>query len=465
MVSHVHVKVNVHEFKEMTVTDDVRSITVTESIDGLPSGTILLPAKRATRHGWEPYNVYINPGDTCVIEVHTWDGQRGGWQMVLHGPVTSVEERETITPDGYEVATVVHVASMTSILAQDSVALWMFYGAMEGWQFVRTHLIPDRLNSYPHEVAFNWLRELTFPKAVYQHPLPLGFSLHLDFAGLEAVAPLEFKLAHTEGPHLNIIQGILDAPLHELYTLTGTSNDLTGTHQHVAAAPPGINHLGAATLLRCRAAPYPYADENGQGQLDEWEALPLHVLEPPLDAVNQRQSLMTWDAERNFFMVYPAFQFMDELYAFSIGAGLVNRSSVRRFGYRPLQLRTHLIINDTADGDTIEQFMLRLAWRVGTQWNNMHEYANGSVETPLYPEIRVGHRVQMRTPWQSRTTLEYHVRGRQLTWNPREGGRMTLNLERGLPVEMYQDPTWFTRGLTAVRVGGEVYAEGIKRHR
>lgn len=47
------------------------------------------------------------------------------------------------------------VGSMVDILDADQVALWMYLGGVKGFDYARSVLTPDQMNTRTHEVAFN----------------------------------------------------------------------------------------------------------------------------------------------------------------------------------------------------------------------------------------------------------------------------------------------------------------------
>lgn len=442
---------------ELIVSDQLLNLSVSDSLDALPTGSITLPLRRTDGLIRKPYKTLITPGDLCLVEMFSWDGSAGGWTTVLHGPVAQVLEREVISNDKYEVATTVQVGSMSDILNFDVVAWWMYFGTIDGYAKVRASLSIDQMSQSPHRVMFDYLKRVAFDKSAYANPLGLGEYMNLDFDGIEAMAPIAMTLTAAEGTHLSIISQYLDAPLHELYTTTKPISALQGTLLKGTAKVPGED--GGATTLTWRKAPYPYL-ENGSIKDDEWTALPLHTVEEGLEPIRQRGGGTSRHAVRNFFIAYPAHQWLSEQWAYSIGACYANYNSVHRFGYSPLKMRTHLVTDYEATEQSISEFMHSLTGRIGGQWNMMHRYENGQVQLPLNPQIRPGERLRAPSPWADDALYEYHIRGRKLDWNPVTGGSMPLVLERGLPVAQYQDPAWLADGLEKVRVGGTTYASG-----
>ena len=71
---------------------------------------------------------------------------------------------------------------------------------------------------------------------------------------------------------------------------------------------------------------------------------------------------------------------------------------------------------------------------------------------PLSPWIKSGDRIECLSPWQSNLTYQYHVGGRQLSWDAVTGGRMALQLERGYDVA--GNPDAFAQGLARAEIKG-----------
>jgi len=409
---------------KLTVTDQVLGVEVSDELDTLPSGQVRLPLHRTTTGGRKRYSELIRPGDLCRVELLAWNGKEGDWEVVLEGPVTSVAEVEAVGPES-SATTTIGVESAAHYLATDQVAQWMWLGSVAGWQPVFSELLPSQTVGTPHTVAQNYLQKVAFHRSGLNiFGKGLADLIALEFDGLKAVAPLTLTLSMAEGTHLEIIRRFLDAPLHELYATT----------------------KGGKTTLIWRKAPYPFPDTG------EWQALKLHRLEGDWAPVRSRQAAYRLEAVRNFFLLYPALSFVEEYPLMALGVAYQNQASIRRFGYRPMKIRTHLIHNEKPlPESTLVDFLEGLTKRLAAQWNRMHEMAAGVVEIALAPWIRPGERVRAKALWGSQE-LELHVRARHMVWDPREGGRMTLALERGLPPEVYRDPEWFMKGLAPVRI-------------
>jgi len=442
----------------ITLTDQVRAVQVQDALGKVPEGTVLLPLHRTVSPtSRKRYSELIGVGDLCLIEMLAWDGKRGDWEAVLHGPVVAIEETEPLGPEAVP-GTRLGVASMAHLLAQDTVAQWMWLGSVAGWKVVESQLLKTEMNQDPASVVYNYLTKVAFHLANYQNGgWGLKDLIHLDLDGLEAVGPFSVSLAMVEGPHLEIVKRLVDYPLMELYVTTDRAANLKGRHVSRAGSAPGEGQ--AATVVRMRKAPYPFPDAG------EWEALPLHALEGTWQPVRGRAVARTDAVIRNYFVAYPALTFVDETHLMAIGATVANRKSIRRYGYRPMKIRTHLIHNETPiPEETLADFMAKLAMRMAAQWNRLHEMETGTIDLPLAPWIRPGHRVKGPSLWGAGERV-YHVRGRSLSWEAGRGGQMTLAVERGLPPEVYKDPGWFAEGLEVVRIGADARMDYVKEQK
>lgn len=460
MVSDVRATITRATGETLDLGPDLIDLNTSDSIDAGPRGAITLPLRRVRNGTRERWTDLIRLGDHLTLEMLAWDGTRGDWTTVLHGPVTSINHQEAITRGRYDARVTLNAAGMDHILSRDAVAWWMFYGTIDGYATVRARLTLDELTQAPYRVMYQYLRKVAFHASVYDHNGPLSDYLNLDFAGLEGLSPVAISLSAPEGSHLSAITPYLDAPLHELYTTTKPISALTGTLT-TGANGPGSDK--ALTTVTWRKAPYPFATVDLTGDTSEWEALPLHTVETGLRPVDNAAFTRTDAAVRNFVIAYPAVQFLNEQFAYAYGAAIVNPKSHARFGYAPLKTRTHLIADQEATQSALEEYMYLLTARLAGQWNRQEEMLGGQVSLPLDPTIRPGERFRCYVPWNEDAGLhEFHIRGRNLTWNRSQGGRLALALERGLPVSTYRDAAWFVDGLQKVRVGGEVYAEGFR---
>lgn len=467
VVSSVLVKISsVNGYGVTTLNDPgtdkqyVRSATVTDGVNLQPSGTVTLPLRNPSTQ--KPHKDLIKPGDLCTIEfmVNTDFGKKGWW-TALHGPVRSVSERTMISDAGSESVCVLNVGSMLDILAADAVAVWMFFYGLQGVDAVRSRLTADESNTRPFEVAFNWLTKVAFDSSTYNPAGSLASYLHLDFGGLEANVLGEYKLTMVEGSHLQIISQFLDSPFHELYASVGTSAEFQGSKTQ-AGAGGGVKEGGAGTILRWRAAPYPYCDLGGGPNRSEWDKLPLHQVKGKVQAARERGSEYTLAPERNAFFVSPGYDYHNEFFSYTRAVPVVNLNSIRRLGYRPLKTQTSLLLNSEVTESNLKLFNEELSWRLAGQWNNYSQYENGTISLPLFPWIKSGDRLQALSPWQSDRIYEYHVLSRSMSWDAATGGNMTVNLERGVDIEA--SPNAFAEGLSRIELGGEVVTETFREH-
>ena len=156
----------------LPLTDVVRSVQVQDGLDTLPQGSVLLPLHRTVSPtSRKRYSELISVGDLCLIEMLAWDGKRGDWEAVLHGPVVEVEETEPLGPEALP-GTRLGVASMAHFLVQDAVARWMWFGAVEGWKPVESRLSIQEMNDDPSSVVYRYLKRVAFHTANWNNGGP-----------------------------------------------------------------------------------------------------------------------------------------------------------------------------------------------------------------------------------------------------------------------------------------------------
>lgn len=464
--SGVHVKVtSVNGYGESTLNDPgsdkefVTSVTVSDGVNGQPQGTVTLPLRSPATN--KPHKDLIKPGDICVIEFLAHTPERKGWFLALHGPIRSVSERTVINDTGSESVCILTVGSFYDILAADAAAWFMYFYALKGVGAVRAQLTASETQTKPYEVAYNWLSKIALDANTYNPLGSLGTYLSLDFGGLQASTYATMALALAEGSHLQIISQFLDAPLHELYATVGTPSSFTGDLTKAASAGGGVKQPGAATILKWRAAPYKTCTLGGGAMEGDWNKLPLHKVSE-LQAVRERGSEYTLGSERNFFVCYPGYEQANEYFTYTRSVPVVNTGSIRRHGFRPLKLKTGLLINNEMAEPDLMEFIERLTWRLAGAWNNASQWENGTVSLPLSPWIKSGDRVQAISPWQSDRLYEYHVSARQMSWSAASGGSMVLNLERGFDVAL--NPTSYSDGLSKMQIDFNEVTQNFRKH-
>lgn len=444
----------------------VLNYSETGGLGGTPVFTFSLPGRATLRDGTRrPWREVLSAGDLVQASGWSWDGETSAEPVTMtDGLITSMSTHRTLTPTGYEYTTQVNCVGLGSVLEQDSVAWWMYYGSAEGWARARAELLPDDLSGKPDKIMANYMNKVVFHHASWQRAgKGLEARMGYHFAALPASAPLNTNLAVAEGTHLGILSELLDPPLHELYTaVLPASAAPQGGFAHRPTLGPEraiigeVATDGGRTWLMMRKAPYPSADKSGQPVMHEWRSLPLYDYSDAegVELYDGQGHDHTDQNVRNFFLVQPAFQFLDDRMAFTAGIAVKNEASIRRYAYRPLKIRTHLVL-ETGDRLNPIELAKALTCRLAAQHNRLDEYMDGSIQLPLDPAMRPGVRVRYRDPDGDQTDpalMEAHVVGYTREWSPERGGNMVLQLNRILSAANYSNPQWFVTGLSPVQV-------------
>jgi hypothetical protein len=443
----------------------ILSYSDTASLGGAQSFSITLPGRAAlTSDGHRrPWREILSTGDLIQAGGWNWngEGERPKPRTTADGLIVRIDDSEAMTAQGYSYTTTLSCQGLGSVLQNDSVAWWMYYGSAEGWVAARGKLLADDLSGTIDKMLGNYMNKVVFHSASWNRAgQGLGARLGYHLTALSPSAPIQTNLAIAEGTHWSIMQEFVDAPLHEMFTRVMPGDYLPqGGFQHTPTLKAESALIGqlagdnGRTWLFFRPAPFPYASDTGKTVFSSWRALELHDF-TETESVSAPALGTGIDGVRNFFMVYPAVQFLDETMAFTVGIAIENRTSINRLSYRPLKTRTHLALGK----GKYENFITlakALTWRLAGQWNRNDEYYDASLEVPFAPEVQPGHRVRFRGPLGDETKqgqYEGYVTSRTHTWTPENGGRTSVQLSRVLLVSNYADPAWFVKNLAPVQV-------------
>ena len=454
----------------------ILSYSESATLGGVPMFSFTLPGRAtvASDGHRRPWREILSVGDLVQAAGWTNDGQSTPQAVTMaDGLIISVSTRKSLQPGGYEYVTDVSCAGLQHVLMQDSVAWWMYYGSAEGWTAARGKLLSNDLSGRVDKMLANYLNKVVFHSASWNRDgVGLGARLGYHLKALTPNSPINTDLAIAEGTHWSIMSQFLDEPLHQLYTsVRPESYAPQGGYAHRPSAKPEkaivgqIAADGGRTWIMMRPAPYPHADATGKGVLKDWQALPLHDYSHAEAKYYQGQGQDKGDSEvRNFFMVYPAYQFLDESMSFTAGIAVENRESIQRFSYRPLKTRTHLVLGEGAEEDMLT-LARSLTWRIAGQYNHLEDYLTGQFILPFDPTLQVGDRVRFRDPDGDQTKqalMEAHVVAFSRQWDPENGGTSTVQVERVAPVSHYADASNFIRGLAPVKVAAQDTAPSTK---
>lgn len=432
-----------------------------------PSFSFTLPGRAARlKDGTtRPWRELLSPGDLVQAAGWNWDGKKDApARTMADGFIKRVSTRETLTPNGYDYTTDVQCAGYQDLLMQDSVAWWMYYGSTEGWAKARAQMLPDDMSGRVDKILANYLSKVVFHHASWERQgRGLGARLGYHLRSLPPSAPLNTNLAIAEGTHWSIMGELLDAPLHEMFSVIQPGNyKPQGGYAHRPDAPqdkPLIGRIagdGGRTWLMMRPTPHPYADKTGKANVSEWKALTLREYDAPLRPLaDGGQSLgFSDDAVKNFFMVYPSYQMLDETMTFTAGIAVKNEASIKRYGYRPYKLRTHLVLGSATESNAIE-LAKELTWRLAGQMNAQDRAFDGSIVTDFDPTMQVGYRVRLSSPMSDLTkegAFEGYASSVSRQWTPEDGGTTSVTLTQIRPAAHYDTGAKLVEGLSRVQV-------------
>lgn len=445
---------------------DVLAWTDTASIGATPTFSVTLPGRTHVAGGVQrPWRELFHTGDLIRASAHN---ALGGPEAAVHrvvsdGLVKRVAATGNLTDRGYEATTTLVCAGLQSVLEKDAVAWWMHYGSVEGWTKAIGQLLPDDRSGRLDKVFANYFNRIVFNKAMWRRGgYTLGDRVGYHVRSLTPSVPILINISVMEGSHWSILQQHTDAPLHEFFTrVYPASFRPVGGFMHRPTVPnePAVvrsanmpPHDGGRTWVVLRPTPFPHATPQQAGVVTEWNALPLHDLTNGPMPFGADALEASDDAVRNFFLVVPRFQGLNDEMAFTVGIGVNNRASIEEFSYSPMKIATNLVFDEKNRRNVVEN-AIALTWRLAGQWNRMDEMLAGNLTIPLSPQIWPGDRVRFLAPSGDRTSvMEGYVVGRTHSWSREGGGSTTLQLDRVLPQKLYGDPLFFARGLRTVQV-------------
>jgi hypothetical protein len=442
------------------------------------SCTFTLPGRTTdTGKGRKPWAEIIFPGDGMYSEGYLWDNggstytagalpHVGDPHTLVHGLITDIGDGETLTPDGYSYSTSVTAQSYHGVLTRDAVAWWMYYGSAEGWTKARGTLTSDQMSGRLDKILANYTKTVIFNDANWNRgSAGLKDVLGYHFTSLDANAPILLNVALQEGSHWSILGSVTDS-LHELFSATKPAaiQPVGGfAHRPTVGGQDGPLQRardGGSTWLIHRPCPFPFGNRDGTGNLSEWRKVRLHDFSkgdtrPATTPRGQASVTRSSSGVKNFFLVYPATDLINESMTFSMGIAVENKTNIGRYGYSPARVRTQLILGQ-GDKRNIVELAQDLTWRYAGQNNRLDEMRSGSFTLPFSPQIQAGDRIRLQVPHGDSTSLmEGYVVAGGSSWSPTNGGQTTVQVERLLPIAAYEDPAWFVKGLQLAKVGSQ----------
>ena len=455
---------------------DLLSYQESRSVGGDHSINLTLSGRAKAGQKTQPWIELLNPGDLIRVGASN-TGVDGGRPFTLaeDAVVQSVSVGESLQDGSYSFTTQISAQGLQSVLMQDAVAWWMYYGTAIGALKTQVVLMPDDVSGKLDKVFANYLTRVAFEFSNWQRDgVGLAERLGYHLSSLHSNVPVLRNLTIAEGPHWNILQQYAEQPLHEFFVQYRRKNDpnrpmIGGFAHHPEHRPEALvssqdarTGSGDRPYIVFRPAPFPFADKNGKPVMSEWEALPMHDLTDLQGTTGNRTSSTSLQGVKNYVLVSPAYDLMNQEMAYTLGIAVSNTESIRRYGYMPAKVSTNLILNDGPQ-QSIEDLAHELTWRLATQFNQSVPMNNVSLSVPLNPNIQPGDRARFRLlvseEGQSSIYLGY-VSGVSHAWQQGQGGTTTLQLERCLPETTYQDPSFFVEGLGNVRFKGQAPTHG-----
>lgn len=439
---------------------DAYSVADSGSMGGIQTCTVVVQG-RFLQDGRSRvrYVEAFKPGDLFTVDAETWNGQAGWQGTLIDGLLIDVVETETLTEKGYVLSTTFTAESMQSVLARDVVQYSQFYGTEVGFLRAWATLNTSRTDFTPASIAQRYLEDIAYQFGMWRNGAPLADVLGYGLTSLKARSPIFFDLAVQQGTHWSIMQPLMDAPLHEMFCVTTPSSKdgVQGDFKRVGT--PSRGRFGGRTSIVLRPSPYPFGTSAGKVSAREWRKLKLYdltVLDERTFPTGNSSASRSGRSVKNYFLVYPSLEAMTETLAIAASIGLRNLSSMNRFGFSPLIIRSHMLDSTLKEQDFIE-FSKDLTWRLAVQQNRLDEMYSIPLDVPLMPEIAVGERIQFLSPFQGEV-FEGHISGRSHQWVADRGGKTTINIERALPKAIYDNAEsngWFEQGLEEFRVSAQ----------
>ncbi|ABW35076.1 Phage late control protein D (plasmid) [Deinococcus geothermalis DSM 11300] len=439
---------------------DLLSLTDSASLGGAQSLTFTIAGR--ARNG-QPWRELISVGDLVSVGAQRHEeGQSVSVTLAEDAVVQDVQVGEQMAQGQYTLTTSVTAEGLQGMLQADAVAWWMYYGTEIGALRARGELLPDDTSGDLAKVLANYLNKVALHRANWNRDgVGLKERLGYHLKALKPNVPILKNLSLAEGSHWEIMAQHAELNLHEFFVAQRRRGDtFKGGFVHhpthtarplVSTDAPGEGD-GSHPYIILRPKPFPYADRNGQPVMAEWNALPLHDLTGSRATTGQHAFGRSLGGVRNFFMIYPGYDAMNDMLAFTTGLAVLNRASIERYGYRPVKFGTNLVLNVGSE-DTMLDLARDLTWRMAAQMNRTDEMAQGSITVPLAPEIQPGDRVRFRLVHTDSTdggVFQGYVTGRTHSYQKGQGGTTALQLERVLPDSVYRDPAWFVQGLARV---------------
>lgn len=450
MVSNFDIKVMIllKDGTEIDVSDDVVQYADNNAIGIIPTWSLTLPHE----YKGTPYAEFLNLGDIVTVELVNFDHRFGTFAepyTVMVGMVNSLNTVQTTSENSVSRVASLAGTSIAGPLLNESLNYFLLYGYLENTLATKRLLPPDEINSKDLASAlFAYTTRIAFE--VLQCSRPQGEiedMLSLAFASVDGIGLFDLVWLDYEGSFWGFLQSYSEQPLNELMVRQVRDMNTLAGQQHVAGT---WGTDSSHTALVMRPTPFPYSVDGSSIDRSLWDSLPVHdLLEPSLRMHPLSEQMSDFDdGIYNAFFVHPKLPSFDQVSAITYIPAVVNVPEFFRHGYRPLSWETYLCGTSVdKESSTFKDFFTQLNWRVATQNNRLDGYRGGSVSVRLSPHVFIGERVLLNHIANDDTTQTmYYVKG--VAHNvTRQSANTTLTLDRGLPVDAYDDDSVFLDGL------------------
>jgi hypothetical protein len=477
-------------------------VSMAKSIRGT-AGTfnlVLAPGGPFGANAWPQWTTILTPMSLVLIGM-----RRGAYrQIVMVGVVNSVTESETWQP-GQGVQRTINVAGQDFQYffneANYYVASFLSgsYFAVENLPVRLSDIDQGLLQGSPDQMGWAWyynimagpnsiMNQTVFP---YRDNMLKLFSMittyfqPYDFIG--ATIPFGENFMTADGTWTSKFQSFFPFPFYEFFVTTAPVD----SYHHLASQRlgfplsmdtlPGATSVTPVVVARPNPLPWTPSTTGTEGKptfvmnSDLWNKLDTYALDAPPFA----KSVAFGDDEvRNYYSVLPTFPSSlngatnDQPSPFNyVFSNFVDIASIHRYGYRPQM--TSIFWFADPDGASAQRLaasnsdtqMNLLVEAVSLRQTSYYEptplMARASVTTNLRPDIMPGNRL-LFAPFKDGVPWEFYIEG--IVHDYSFGGTCstTLQLARGLPAKVYNNPDL----LLAIHTGNAMRHTGayVKRN-
>lgn len=465
-------------------SDDLLSVSVDRNINAWGgTWTAQFPWRRRVDN--RRWSEILEPMDLVVIELCRPPEE--GWHTVSIGFVEHISEQNTIEANGRPIR-------IATISGRD-IGMIFRLARMEWWAvqlFGVTTTIPDApvlaflqdlknlptqsIQSDPHKIVQQIIEEILdrlvdFPVWIKGADYPvaqalLNYRLDSFTTRIPDVKRFDFKFLFQQQSVEELIHECASEPFNELFCEVLTEQEAIDTVPDPPYSP--ITREGtritfgsdkAQFYLIMRERPFPrirIADGVGSGNQaptgpppqgtviehdrELWDALKaITITDSDEMGGDPFVDLMSRSAadQRNVFLGREmVFRDMGGL-AYWLAPLVIDLDRIRRYGLRPRDVATHLMLNKTRVDDVLRSLQQNLAWRLASYGNLEDNFWAGRQTMKLLPQVKLGMKLLDHRSLISEQR-HYYIEGysHQANWLANRW-TTTLTLTRGLSAERY----------------------------